>query len=60
MANGKFGRAMQYVWSMLLGALLAVNYTLFVVPNDFAPSGVNGIAVMIQYAIKKTDFMAYM
>lgn len=60
MANGKIGRAMQYVWSMLLGALLAVNYTLFVVPNAFAPSGVNGIAVMIQYAIDRTDFMAYM
>ena len=59
MANGKFGKAMQFVWPMLLGALLAINYTLFVVPNDFAPSGVNGIAVMIQYAIGRTDFMAY-
>ena len=29
--------------------LSAVNYELFVFPNQFAPSGVNGICTMIQY-----------
>lgn len=31
---------------------MAVGYALFVIPNDFAPAGVNGIAVMIQYKLK--------
>lgn len=29
--------------------LAAINYELFVFPNQFAPSGVNGICTMIQY-----------
>ena len=29
--------------------LSAVNYELFVFPNQFAPSGLNGICTMIQY-----------
>ena len=44
---------------MLLGALLAVDYALFVVPNNFAPSGVNGIAVMVQHVMKKTEYVSY-
>ena len=28
---------------------LAFNYRLFIVPNDFAPAGINGIATMVQY-----------
>ncbi len=39
---------------IVLGAvLLAFNYQLFIVKNDFAPAGLNGIATMIQY---KTGF----
>lgn len=38
---------------MLIAILLALNYQLFIVPNDFAPAGLNGIATMIQY---KTGF----
>ena len=49
---------LSYVYPVFLGALLALDYTLFIVPNNFAPSGINGIAVMIQY---KLDFnIAYM
>jgi len=33
------------VWAFLT----ALNYVLFIVPNNFAPAGINGIAVMIQY-----------
>ena len=32
-----------------LACLFALNYELFVAPNQFAPSGVNGIAAMIEY-----------
>lgn len=33
----------------VIGILLAVNCYLFVIPNGFAPAGINGIAVMVQY-----------
>ena len=33
--------------------LLAVNYYVFIVQNNFAPAGINGIATMVQY---KTGF----
>ena len=42
---------LKYVSIVLLGCLLALNYTLFIVPNGFAPAGINGIAVMIQYKL---------
>ena len=34
---------------MLVAAVGALNYELFVFPNQFAPSGLNGICTMIQY-----------
>lgn len=41
------------VWTYLVIALVAlvsaVNYELFVFPNQFAPSGLNGICTMIQH-----------
>lgn len=41
------------VWTYFIIAFVAllasVNYELFVFPNQFAPSGVNGICTMIQY-----------
>ena len=41
------------IWTYLVIALVAlgasVNYELFVFPNQFAPSGLNGICTMIQY-----------
>ncbi len=36
-----------------VAALMALNYQLFIVENNFAPAGLNGIATMIQY---KTGF----
>ena len=46
-------RTMKKVWTYLVIALVAlaaaVNYELFVFPNQFAPSGINGICTMIQY-----------
>ena len=33
----------------LLASFSALNYNIFVLPNKFAPSGIDGICVMIQY-----------
>ena len=41
----------QYVIIVLLAALVALNYKLFIVPNKFAPAGFNGLATMIQYKL---------
>lgn len=44
------------VWTYFVIAFVAmiaaVNYELFVFPNQFAPSGINGICTMIQYLTK--------
>lgn len=42
-------RAWTYLVIILVAFVAAVNYQLFVFPNQFAPSGVNGICTMIQY-----------
>lgn len=42
-----------YLKVVLVAILLAFNYQLFIVINDFAPAGLNGVATMIQY---KTGF----
>lgn len=46
-------RTMKKVWTylviILIAAVAAINYELFVFPNQFAPSGINGICTMIQY-----------
>ena len=45
-------RSLKKLWTYAAIALVAlvsaVNYELFVFPNQFAPSGVNGICTMIQ------------
>ena len=38
----------QYVFILFLGALMALTYVIFVFPNNFAPSGISGIATMVQ------------
>lgn len=42
-----------YLFVILAAVLLAFTYQLFIVKNNFAPAGINGIATMIQY---KTGF----
>ena len=42
-------KVISYLFVILLGFVLALNYQLFVFPNDFAPAGLNGIFTMIQY-----------
>ncbi len=49
-----------FAYFVIIGVavLLAFNYHIFIVENDFAPAGLNGIATMIQY---KTGFsISYM
>lgn len=38
-----------YLVIALLSLVYAVNYQVFILPNHFAPAGLNGICVMIQY-----------
>ncbi len=40
-----------YVIISLLAVVMAFNYKLFIVPNDFAPAGLSGIGTMIQYKL---------
>lgn len=49
MLNVKKKCVMNYAGIVLLAFLQALCYTLFIVPNDFAPAGINGIATMVQY-----------
>lgn len=42
-------KAWTYLVIVLVALVGALNYELFVFPNQFAPSGVNGICTMIQY-----------
>lgn len=46
-------RTAKKVWTyfviVFVALIAAVNYELFVFPNQFAPSGINGICTMIQY-----------
>ena len=39
----------EYLVISAMAVLLALNYIIFIVNNKFAPSGINGIATMIQY-----------
>jgi len=50
--------SISYLIIILAAIILAFNYYIFIVKNNFAPAGLNGIAVMIQY---KTGFsISYM
>ena len=42
-------KAFSYLCIVFLGFELALNYQLFVFPNNFAPAGLNGIFTMLQY-----------
>ncbi len=42
-------KAMTYLCIAAIAVICALNYNLFIFPNKFAPSGINGICTMIQY-----------
>lgn len=51
-------KSLGYINTVSVAILLAFNYYIFIVNNNFAPAGLNGIATMIQY---KTGFsISYM
>lgn len=51
---------LDYLLVVLTGILVAFNYTLFIVPNNFAPAGFNGIATMLQYKLGFSIGYTYM
>lgn len=53
LGKSKFRNPIIYGVIIIIAVILAFNYQLFIVENDFAPAGLNGIATMIQY---KTGF----
>lgn len=44
-------KVVSYSMVLLIALMMALNYTLFVFPNSFAPAGVNGIFTMIQHVL---------
>lgn len=42
-------KVLTYLFIVLHALLTAVNYEIFVFPNNFAPAGIGGICTMIQY-----------
>ena len=51
---------LEYVFIVLLGVLMSLGYIFFVITNNFAPAGINGIAVMVQYKLNfSVGFMYY-
>lgn len=54
----KLNVVFSYIIVIAMALLLAANYYIFIIKNNFAPAGINGIATMIQY---KTGFsISYM
>lgn len=47
----KCKNTVEYLYIAMLGMFMATGYILFVIPNNYAPAGINGIAVMIQYKL---------
>ena len=45
----RYKKLLTYLVIMAVGFIGAMNYELFVFPNQFAPSGVNGICTIIQH-----------
>ena len=42
-------KILPYAITVLMAVILAIDYDLFIVENEFAPAGLNGLATMIQY-----------
>ena len=47
--NPTLKAVLDYVVLFALAVLMALNYQIFILHNAFAPSGINGLATMIQY-----------
>ena len=47
----KANKPVTYLVIALIAMVAALNYEIFVFPNKFAPSGLNGICTMIQHVL---------
>lgn len=45
----RFRKGFTYLVIVMIALAAAINYQIFVLPNRFAPAGLNGICTMIQY-----------
>lgn len=45
----RYKKVLTYGVIFLMAALTALNYEIFVFPNDFAPAGIGGLCTMFQY-----------
>ncbi len=45
----KINNVLSYFVIVVMALVLAMNYRFFIIENNFAPAGLNGIATMIQY-----------
>jgi len=48
----RWKKVLTYLVVIAMACINAVNYKLFVFPNQFAPSGLNGLCTMFQYVTK--------
>ncbi|MBQ9810905.1 MAG: YitT family protein, partial [Spirochaetales bacterium] len=53
-------RVLDYLVIFTVALLGAFNYQIFVFPNDFAPSGINGILTIIRYVFGVNFGMLYL
>ena len=60
MMNKKKRHALDYLIICVIAVLGAFNYQIFVFPNDFAPSGINGILTIIRHLFGINFGMMYL
>ncbi len=44
-------KVVEYIVIVLCALMMAFGYILFIIPNNFAPAGLNGVATMIQHTL---------
>jgi len=49
MISVRLKKVLTYFVIVLIAVIYAIDYQIFILPNHFAPSGINGICVMIQH-----------
>lgn len=47
----KLKQLQNYIYVIILALAMALNYEIFILSNEFAPAGINGVATMIQYKL---------
>ena len=60
MMDKKKRHALDYLIICVIAVLGAFNYQIFVFPNDFAPSGINGILTIVRHLFGINFGMMYL